>query len=477
MAMISCRSIFRSVKARNRTNQQYRSIQFEKPELLSGFSISVNHPAASPFPFSDARISPRRQIILGALLLLFTAMMIPGLHGQVYDLGWWKMWSIHDWRYGLKDAYYQSNTDYLPLYHYVLWGFGCFVGSEQAIGHYIGYIRVFTLLADYWAIWIVYRWIDCRQEYIFLLMCSMLNIGFSYNTIIWGQVDGIFTAFTLAAFYYQFKGRHVLSAAMLVLALNAKLQAVVFVPLWGILLIAGLHRGGQWRRLLYIVPAMLGMEALILLPFAFGHLGLGVLPKIISGSVDAYPILSVNASNWWFWFVPDANNFSDTARTPFGPTYKQIGLWSFFIASFIILFPPLRHMLLTLSGKVKDAFPREKIWVSAALISLAFFFFNTQMHERYVHPAMIFITAYAFYRRSHGVYVIFSLAYFLNLERVLQWLDYPSYGILFFMPEFIAALFAVTITWLIIQLYRPANATGSGEISPGEDIARLQTNA
>jgi len=193
--------------------------------------------------YSTSGISGRTQFLLAGLLLLFTVCMIPGLHGYDTDITYWRRWATHDANFGLANAYsFNANTNYPPLYHYALWAFAKLAGTEAAVQHYIGYMRIIALAADYWALWLLYRWIGKRLDYIFLLLCSILNVAYTYNTLIWGQVDAIFTAFAFASFYYLYRAKPIHSAAMMVLALNAKLQAVVFFPLWGLLMIAMLHR-------------------------------------------------------------------------------------------------------------------------------------------------------------------------------------------------------------------------------------------
>jgi hypothetical protein len=89
------------------------------------------------------------------------------------------------------------------------------------------------------------------------------------------------------------------------------------------------------------------------------------------------------------------------------------------------------------------------------------------MHERYAHSAFIFITAYAFYRGRYGPYVLFSIAYLLNLERVLEWFELPSYGTLLFDPRLIAALYAGGMVWTAAQLYQSLRLTrGEQAINP-----------
>jgi len=52
--------------------------------------------------------------------------------------------------------------------------------------------------------------------------------------------------------------------------------------------------------------------------------------------------------------------------------------------------------------------------------------------------------------------VLASVAYFLNLEGILRFLQLKNYGVLVFQPWFVAALFGLTILIAIVNIYRLA---------------------
>jgi hypothetical protein len=96
------------------------------------------------------------------------------------------------------------------------------------------------------------------------------------------------------------------------------------------------------------------------------------------------------------------------------------------------------------------------VLLSFGTIPLLFAFFNTQMHERYWHAAILFLAAYGFLRHDYLPYVLASVAYFLNLEGILRFLQLKNYGVLVFQPWFVAALFGLTILIAIVNIYRLA---------------------
>lgn len=91
------------------------------------------------------------------------------------------------------------------------------------------------------------------------------------------------------------------------------------------------------------------------------------------------------------------------------------------------------------------------------VVPLLFCFFNTEMHERYWHPAILFLAAAAFITRTYLLYIIVSFAYFLNLERMMGFIQLKRYNVLVFDPRFIAGLFALVIVGTIWQIYKQAD--------------------
>jgi Gpi18-like mannosyltransferase len=413
---------------------------------------------------------PKQHILIAALLFLFLISMIPGLKGAWVDLRFWQGWSLYIHRNGLCNTY-TSGTDYPPVYQYILWIFTLLAGTEEAILKYTGYLRVFTIAADYWALWIVYKWIDRRVDYIFILLISILNIAYSYDTLIWGQVDAILAAFLIASLYYLYREKRLLSAVILVLAFNTKPQTIVLIPLWGLLLISSLHRARQWRQLVWILATIIITQALILLPFMFGEAGLAAIWRPITNAINNYPTVSLHAYNIWYFFSSQiAFNAVDTTLSPIGISYFHIGLITFSIALFIVLWPVIRHTLQTLQNRDHPPLSRDVIWLSAALSVLVFFYFNTRMHERYHYYAFIFLTAHMFYTGRHSLYVLLSFTFFLNLESLVNWFQLSNYDTAIFDPRLIATLNALLVIFSTLQLYRSAKSPLPASRHPAPSI-------
>ena len=409
-------------------------------------------------------------LIRGACIffaLTFTIVLSPCFPGHSWDSFCWREWALYIKREGLGNVYH-SWTDYLPLLHYELWLFGKLAGSEKEIVESIGFLRIFTLIFDFVALWYLYKWLGRKIDYLFILFVCLLNIAWSYNSIVWGQHDGVLTAFAFLSLYYGFYNKPVLSGIFLVLALNFKLQAIVFVPIWALLYFNVLLTKPGLKQFILPLLVMLVLQLLILWPFAEAGV-LDELLSVVTGSVDKFPMISMGAKNiWTFIFNGHTDEVCDGGIWFNGISYKQAGLFMFFTASFIALLPMIINSIRRIKYPAleKLVLKREHLWLASALVVMLFYFLNTQMHERYIHPAFIFIIAYAFNTGNLFAYVLFSIAYFLNLEKELQYLKLDNYETLFFSDIFIAALYFVVIVYLEIKLLRAYYAPGSIKEKP-----------
>lgn len=291
----------------------------------------------------------------------------------------------------------------------------------------------------------------------------MLNVAYSYDTLIWGQVDGILSTLVFIAVFYGYSGNNMLSSVFLVLAFNFKIQSIIIVPVWGLLFSATSGRIKNGIRSFFPVLAAVAVQVVLVLPFTMGNYGLKEIISSATGSFSKYPSISVKASNIWHWFVkanddhgPNTLLYANDAKVwILGLTYKQAGLVMFFVSSFFALLP---LMLLLLKSRKKSGnifiASKELIWLTCALLYLLFYFFNTEIHERYCQPAFIFITAYAFFSGKFFSYALFGIMYFLTLEISIGHLRLPNYGTLIFDLRFLAAINAALIIYLSLNIYK-----------------------
>ena len=396
---------------------------------------------------------------LGKILLLYSPFIIVLLilkpkGGHEFDLFCFTEWAKFSFTEGLSNIY-KSWTDYLPLYHYVLFLFGKMQGSIEEITSNIYKLKSLTLFFEFGSTLILFKLLKnkYKETYkaVFYSLFYFLNLAVLYNSLIWGQVDGIMTFFIFVAVILAYKKRFFFSLLFFVLALNLKLQAIVFLPIIVLLILPTILDKEQIKRLICSFGGIGIIQLLIFLPFICAG-DFSKLWNVITNSVGQYPKVSMNAYNMWYFFFNNPMEVSDFDKF-LGITYKIWGLILFFVMSFFALLHFVKPFFSRLFKKIDVEYSYKKTLISCALIPFLFFFFNTQMHERYSHPAFIFLALYAITYKKPLVFILGSLAYFLNLEGVLQSLQTNNYYTLVFMPLFVSCLYLLVIVLLFFDLY------------------------
>lgn len=397
--------------------------------------------------------------ILFALLYLAFLFVLPDAG---YDKYFWISWTQDILNKGLGNVYQNEEVNNQPLILFLLKIFSLFQQNADAVGLVsINWLKALVLPFDFLTLMVVIHILKRTGRPMMGFLVFFFNPAFWYNTVIWGQVDTIHTFFALAALIYAERGHWKWSLVLMLIAINFKLQAIIFLPLVLILSLPFIRDKG-WKFLGLHILAIIAIQVVILLPFALT----GNLPETIEAlatrSVDKYPTLSRHAYNLWYYLVNDPFTFPDS-RTVFQVPLKYWGIAMFFAASGMVLLP---LFLAVNNGAFENLKRNERlgtIFQVAALVTLAFFLFNTQMHERYVHPAVLFSGLFMILTHRPIVYMLVSVAYLLNLEAVMKYLRYfdELVGVNFnhtqwfiFWPELIATFFMVAFLWGSFEFYR-----------------------
>ena len=395
----------------------------------------------------------------GKILLLYAPfvvmlIIITPKKGFDDDLACWSAWAKIIFTEGFRNIY-KSWTNYLPLYQYVLCFYGKIQGSVEAIADNIYKLKILTIFFEFGTTLMLFKILDnkFKDTYKALLfsLFYFLNLAVLYNSAIWGQVDGMMTFFIFGAVIFGYRKKLFLSLLFIVLAMNMKLQAIVFLPVVALLLLPVVFDKSQIKKVLYAIVGVGIIQFLIFFPFIYAG-DFSKLWNVITGSVGHYPRVSVCAYNMWHFFIENPIRTPDTLVF-LGITYKNWGLILFFITSFFALLHFLKPFILNVFKKRNVEYSQKKLIISCALISLLFFFFNTQMHERYSHPALIFLALYATLYNRPLPFILGSLAYFLNMESVMQFFQTNNYHTLVFDPRFVACLYLLSIVLLFMDLY------------------------
>lgn len=395
--------------------------------------------------------------IFSLLLFSIVLFILPDrCHGD--DMGCWRNWASYTYEHGLVNVY-NSGTDYLPLYHYILWGFGAMKESVDQIAADIKYIKLITFLFHLVNGFIFIKLIRCinqqgdiRQSIFYVLNASVL-----YNTLLWGQVDEIMTCFVFVSIYFALSKRTILSSISLLLAINFKLQAIIYLPIVFLILLPSYYT--EPKKIIRTLAILFLIQFFIFLPFILA----GTLPQVIyilTHLVDSQPFISANAFNIWHFFYYGHTFDRDTQIVGF-LSLKQWGLLMFFGLSFLALLPLVITNYRIIVQKNKEDINARIVLIISGLVPLLFFYFCTQMHERYCHPAIIFLVAYSVVSRKYIFGLLGSIAYLLNLDAVLKGLSFQNYGVVLYNSRFISILFLLTIVLLYHELWKNYKITQS----------------
>ncbi|TVT40670.1 hypothetical protein FNT36_14485 [Hymenobacter setariae] len=431
---------------------------------------------------AEASYLDRVHWLLYVLLYVLLLSLTPNA-GFTTDVICWMGWATQIGVHGLTTAYELDSNNYNPLYQYVLYIYAKLAGSPAHIATYIHWLKAFTLLFDFGGAILVVRYFgygDANQRFILSLL-FLLNIGYLYDTVVWEQVDAILSTLLFVALLQALRQRSVSSALFYLLAVNMKSQGIMLLPpmllLWA----------PQWwrapRQLAQSVVLGVAIQLLILAPFIWSGTVVRIA-HIVYDAASYFPYASLNCYNGWAWVIR-AFNEPDSLLF-WGVTYKRWGLLSFLLASAVVLLPlGLATIQKMRTRQLFELADYELVLLSLGLVPLACCFFNTQMHERYWHPALLLLGAHAVLTRRYALFGLFSLAYFLNLEGSMnyllpsyfpiEWLDeivkmrmanYPLpnalvHTSLLFEPKLVAAFFAAVLlqgTWQLYRLARPWTA-------------------
>ena len=343
----------------------------------------------------------------------------------------------------------------MPLFQYFFWIFGCLQGSVKAIEENIYIIKAFPLIFDILGAWIICKRManDEKRNIYFLLL--LINPIFLYNSLLWGQVDAVHSFFILISCLFAIQGKIFNAIISFLIAINFKLQAIVYLPLIGLFLLPYLLDRKNISTLLTTLFSVVVLQLVIILPFWLNG-GIKQLTSTVLGSFDSYGTLSANAFNIWQWIANDNTYHMMDDKIYWGLTAKFWGRILFYAFSIVLLLPLLLYQLNRVIGKAKVLGPDKLMdigLIAGALVNMNLFFFCTGMHERYSHPTMLFTCAYAIKNKKWYLMILFLVAYFLNMEDVLRYLQWENYNTLIYDPRFVAALFFIFMSLMYKDLY------------------------
>ena len=420
--------------------------------------------------------------LLFGVALLVRLVLLPLPEPIEFDLTYfWLPWMNYGAEHGLVKLYLHGEplVNYPPFFLALLVGLGklyaLVVPSLEHTPLQSALIRLPGVLADmgvgallFLAATQIER-LRGRASRLPLLAAGLwlLNPAAIYVSAVWGQVDSLHTLWMLAALLAALHGRWGWSGVLMGIGLLTKLQAITVAPL-----LALLAWWAGWRSLARWAIAAAGTFLAGLLPLWLMGAGQAVF-DVYFGAVGFYPAMSMNAYNPWFIVQLRTREvlgyWLEDSTAVLGPvTLRHLGLG--LLAGYVLLvLAALARRWRERPGRLwgqDSAVERLAAFFAAGLLVFGFFMLATQMHERYILPALapLALTA-ALLRPARLPFVLLTVTTVLNLIHVLP-LARDQIRLMETWPDFrIAISVANTVllvwwTWLFVRSRRVWKASG-----------------
>ncbi|MEY4949574.1 MAG: hypothetical protein RL698_1785 [Pseudomonadota bacterium] len=361
-----------------------------------------------------------------ALTALAAYLALAPTRGWERDQFWFHTWMQVATEHGTAHVAEHAWCDYPPLYLYLLEAVGRLwvaatglpLPADGTLGAHL-LLRFPAALATIATAALLFEAARARRsagEALLVAGAYLFNPVLLLDGAVWGQVDAFVALLVLLAIRSAARGTIARSFAWIAAAMLFKQQAIVAVPLLALFAFErdGVHGLLEGARGLAIA-GFLG-----LLPFYFAGTT-GTLLHTLMTVTGRYPFVSMNGHNaWWLLFGPsdlptDVMRIGNAAVT-----YRMIG--------FVALATATAAILARLRGRLRapGADPLECLGEACALSFLAFYLFPTQIHERYVVPAVAFVAlSCIWHRRLWWIYAALSLAVSVSLASTLA-ANYPQ---------------------------------------------------
>jgi Gpi18-like mannosyltransferase len=395
-------------------------------------------------------------VALGLFLYAIYFFLVPDC-GHLYDNQCWSEWAAFYLDKGFRHTY-DSGTNYLPGHLYQLKFFSLFFDDKASLAAHIYQLKRITLLGDLSGALLLASCARTRFKQSALVACILLNPAFLHNTLIWGQFDSVFSAFLFGSFLALHRRKFLLSAVLYLLALNFKFQAILFFPAMLLLFLYATGFRIDRRKLLQGFGCLVVLELAILFPFILSR-SLWRVWEVVDSLGGRFTYLSLNADNFWYLTLSGNLRYTGDDNRLLGLPFKSWGLLLAGVGLLAAFFPLLRVLYRRWKGSTEQI-GLENAALVMALSVITFFFFSTQMHERYAFPAFLFIALVALQTNAWWLFGLFSLAYFLNNERALPHFLHETTAWIN-SPVLVASLYLTLWLLLMIRLWMPGKGRRS----------------
>ncbi len=424
-----------------------------------------------------------RYSVLVLIAIAVRLILIPN-PGFEADISFWKSWGLATVDKGIVEGMKITNNNYPTPFAYTLgamvWIYKLFANPHNFSEFwsntnllFLTISKLVPILADF-GIAGIFLYIGKHAKrlgfpviadslFMILAIVYLLNPIAIIDGAWWGQVDSLGVFIFLIACLLSLSRRPFWAGAVFTLAMMTKLQNMIYAPVFFLFV-------WQWsNRFPESKPPDSGNRALMQAAAGtlLGFAGLNSefllsrnMDRVFASlteNYDYFPWMSLMAYNLW-WIVSGARGLvtSDKLTVLGILNAKTVGLLLF---SSFYLFAALRQF-----------FERKKLLQtfleSIILINGAFFLFQTQSHDRYAFPLVVFLLLWAPFwiairdkkevirqrlKLFSFLFSLFTIFYFYNLHTALA-VNYPQNSIPL-LATLTQPVFTITTAYILLGLF------------------------
>lgn len=224
------------------------------------------------------------------------------------------------------------------------------------------------------------------------------------DSALWGQTDSIFVFAVLASLLLTLHRRGFTAGIVCAAAIMLKPQPLIFAPL----ILIYLWRWSGWSAALRALGGLCAGVLVLALPYLLPPWTEALAFYTNFATITAkWPGATVTAFNLWWLLGAAGHPYSAPLLGSLSP--NALGLLLFAVT----------YLVVCVGGR-RDATP-GRLFLAAALLTVAFFDLTALQHERYLYPALVFFAVTALSdRRAWLLYAISSLTLLLNMVLVIM---------------------------------------------------------
>ena len=346
--------------------------------------------------------------IISAAAFLLRDVLAMKYMGHATDMNCFMAWSSMIYNDGISNFYASDSfTDYPPGYMYVLYIIGAIenlLGLSDGI--YWLLVKLPAIICDIITGIFIYKLASKKLSAPVSAVIAgiyLFNPAVITNSSLWGQVDSVYTLFTLIMIYLLSEKKLIKAYFVFAVCIFIKPQAFIFTPLIIYAIIENVFMP-KFQREMFVKNLIGGLCAIAMIFVLSVPFGIGNVVEQYKATLASYPYLTVNAFNIWGALGQNWVGLN-TATTILG----NVILTAIVAYSSFVFFKTSKNN-------------ESRYYFIGAVLSFSTYMFSTKMHDRYAFPTMILFLISMIYQldRKHFIlYASSALMQYFNTAWVL----------------------------------------------------------